>query len=70
MATISFKEDLMISDKEKIIEIAQALKQQKGLSVHSMRPPKLPDNAKAIWFAELKRGKLKMSEKTFLITKE
>ena len=50
MATISFKEDLIITDKKKIHEIAQALKQPKDTSIRPAQPPKLPDNARTLWF--------------------
>ena len=50
MATISFKEDLSIMDKNKIDEIMQALKQPKTADIQSAQPPKLPDNARELWF--------------------
>ena len=50
MATISFKEDLIISNKKKAQEIAVALKQPRDKTVKSVQPAKLPNNAGAIWF--------------------
>lgn len=41
MATISFKEDLIIDDQNKIKEIAQALKQHKDSKIKSAQPTKL-----------------------------
>ena len=50
MATISFKEDLIITDKKAARDIALALKQPRDKSVTSVQPQKLPSNAGAIWF--------------------
>lgn len=50
MATISFKEELVVTDVQKIKEIATALKQPKDKSVISVQPQKLPKDAGAIWF--------------------
>lgn len=50
MATISFKEDLSVTDKKKVNEIAQALKQPKDVSIRPTQPPKLPENARELWF--------------------
>lgn len=50
MATISIKEELSVSNKEKVYEIAQALKRPKDASIHPAHPPKLSDNARALWF--------------------
>ena len=50
MATVSFKEDLVVTDIRKIKEIATALQQPKDRSVSSVQPQKLPKNAGAIWF--------------------
>lgn len=50
MATISFKEDLVVTDVRKIKEIATALQQPKRKETNSIQPQKLPKNAGAIWF--------------------
>lgn len=50
MATISFKEDLSVKDAKKIHEIAKALKQPKDTSIRPAQPPKLPENARKLWF--------------------
>lgn len=50
MATISFKEDLSVKDKKKVAEIVQAMQQPKDDKICPAQPPKLPDNARALWF--------------------
>lgn len=50
MATISFKEDLIIADQEKARDIALALKQPRDKTVTSVQPQKLPNNAGSVWF--------------------
>ncbi len=50
MATSSFKEELVITDNQKAREIAKALKQPKDKSIRPAEPPKLPENARKIWF--------------------
>lgn len=50
MATISFKEDLIVSDAKKSEEIAIALKQPRDKTIRSVQPEKLPKNAGDIWF--------------------
>lgn len=50
MATISIKEDLSVSNKDKIYEIAQALKRPKDANIRPAQPPKLSKDARALWF--------------------
>lgn len=50
MATISIKEELSVNNKDKIHEIAQALKRPKDTSIRPAQPPKLSEEAKALWF--------------------
>ena len=50
MATVSFKEDLVVSDEKKAEEIARALQQPKDRSVTARRPVELPKDAGDIWF--------------------
>ncbi len=50
MATISFKEELVIADKKKTLEIALALKQPKDKTIRPAEPQKLPEKAKTLWF--------------------
>lgn len=50
MATVSFKEDLIITDVKKAEEIAFALKQPRDKTVQSVQPEKLPKDAGAVWF--------------------
>lgn len=50
MATVSFKEELSVKDKDKIYEIAQALKRPKDASICPAQPPKMTDKARALWF--------------------
>ena len=50
MATISFKENLVVSDSKKAEEIANALKQPRDKTVKSVQPEKLPNGAGSIWF--------------------
>lgn len=50
MATISFKENLVVSDRKKAEEIANALKQPRDKTVKSVQPEKLPNGAGSIWF--------------------
>ena len=50
MATVSFKEDLTISDPKKAEEIALALKQPRDKTITSVQPEKLPTNASLVWF--------------------
>ena len=50
MATISFKEILVVSDRKKAEEIANALKQPRDKTVKSVQPEKLPNGAEKIWF--------------------
>lgn len=52
MSRLSFKEELVVSDIQKIKEIATALKQPKDESVRSVQPQKLPKDAGAIWFKQ------------------
>lgn len=55
MATISFKENLVISDSKKAEEIANALKQLRDKTVKSVQPRKLPEGAEKIWFKRYER---------------
>lgn len=50
MATVSFKEDLSVTEEKKVHEIAQALKQPKDATIRPSQPPKLPENARKLWF--------------------
>ena len=50
MATISFKEDLIVADEKKAEEIARALRLPRDKTVQSVRPEKLPKDAGAVWF--------------------
>lgn len=50
MATISFKEELSVTDKKKVSEIAQALKQPKDASIHPAQPPKMTADLRSLWF--------------------
>lgn len=50
MATISFKEDLVVTDTKKAKEIAVALKQPRDKTIKSAQPEKLPKSAGNIWF--------------------
>ncbi len=50
MATISFKENLTVSNKAKVKEIVCAMKQPMGKSVRPSSPDKLPSNAGKVWF--------------------
>ncbi len=50
MATISFKENLSVSNRKKIKEISEALKMPKSSKVQSAQPKELPKDAGAIWF--------------------
>ena len=50
MATISFKENLVVTNKKKIIEIAEALKSTRDSNIHPSQPPKLPPDADKLWF--------------------
>lgn len=49
MATISFKEDLIISDDKTAKKIAKAINCPKKKIV-AVQPPQLPKNAGAVWF--------------------
>ena len=50
MATISFKEDLIVDDEKKAEEIARALRLPRDKTVQSVLPEKLPKDAGAVWF--------------------
>ena len=50
MATISFKEELVLNNTTKISEIAKGLKQPRDPQIQSAQPPQLPKNAGSIWF--------------------
>lgn len=50
MATISFKEELTVTNKEKITEIAKALKKPRDTSVRPAQPPKMTADTRALWF--------------------
>ncbi len=50
MATSSIKEDLVIEEKKKILEIAEALKQPRNTQIKPAQPQKLPSNASKLWF--------------------
>lgn len=50
MATISFKENLVLSNATKISEIAKGLKQPRDPQIKSAQPPQLPKNAGSVWF--------------------
>ncbi len=50
MATVSFKEDVVVRDQKKAEEIARALKQPRDKTLQPSQPDPLPKNAGAIWF--------------------
>ena len=50
MASISFKENLIIEDKETARKLATALRQPRDTTIRSDLPPKLPKDAGKIWF--------------------
>lgn len=50
MATISIKEDLSVSSKDKVYEIAQALKRSRDTNIRPTQPPKLSKDARILWF--------------------
>lgn len=50
MATSSIKEDLFVNNKDKIYEIAQALKRPKDTNICPTQPPKLSKDARMLWF--------------------
>ena len=50
MATISFKEDLIVADEKKAEEIARAMRLPRDKTGQSVRPEKLPKDAGAVWF--------------------
>lgn len=52
MASVSFRENLIVRDPKKAEEIIKALKQPRDKTIKSVQPPKLPNNANEIWFAK------------------
>lgn len=50
MATVSFKEDLVLQDTKKISEIAKAMQEPRRTEIKAAQPPKLPNQAGKIWF--------------------
>lgn len=50
MATISFKENLVLNDRTKVSEIAIELKKPRDPQIKSAQPSQLPPNAGSIWF--------------------
>lgn len=50
MATISFKENVCITDDDKILEILRALRQPSDNSIKPAIPPSLPKDVGSVWF--------------------
>lgn len=55
MATISFREDLIIQSKKKSEDIILALQKPRDITIKPKQPSKLPKNAGSIWFKPSKK---------------
>lgn len=50
MATISFKEELVVKNRNKAEEIVAKMQQPKTAEVKPASPPRLPEQAGTLWF--------------------